>query len=156
MSLNPAPPQLHNGSLFLPSFFLVNLSKGYNFNGFFKEPYQLSLILSFFFFFLFCSALIAALISFFCPFPVPWKDCCCMLNCSVMSNSFNPMDYSLPGSSVGGVGFSRQEYCSGFPFPPPGDLSHPLEPTLHADSLSAEPSGKPMERLNTSKSQTKL
>ena len=109
-----------------------------------------------FFFFLFCSALISALISFFCPFPVPWKDCCCMLNCSVMSNSFNPMDYSLPGSSVGGVGFSRQEYCSGLPFPPPGDLSHPLEPTLHADSLSAEPSGKPMERLNTSKSQTKL
>ena len=49
MSLNPAPPQLHIGSLFLPSFFLVNLSKGYNFNGFLKEPYQLSLILSFFF-----------------------------------------------------------------------------------------------------------
>ena len=155
MSLNPAPPQLHIGSLFLPSFFLVNLSKGYNFNGFLKEPYQLSLILSFFFF---CFAVhwLLLLYHYFRTFPVPWKDYCCMLNCSVMSNSFNPMDYSLPGSSVGGVGFSRQEYCSGLPFPPPEDLSHPLEPALHADSLSAEPSGKPMERLNTSKSQTKL
>ena len=28
------------------------------------------------------------------------------------------------------MGFSRQEYWSGFPFPPPGDLLHPgIEPT---------------------------
>ena len=28
------------------------------------------------------------------------------------------------------MGFSRQEYCSGLPFPPPGDLSDPgIEPT---------------------------
>ena len=32
----------------------------------------------------------------------------------------NPMDYSPPGSSV--MGFSRQEYWSGLPFPSPGDL----------------------------------
>ena len=32
----------------------------------------------------------------------------------------DPMDYSLPGSSV--HGFSRQEYWSGQPFPFPGDL----------------------------------
>ena len=30
---------------------------------------------------------------------------------------------SLSGSSV--CGFSRQEYCSGLPFPPPGDLPNP-------------------------------
>ena len=30
---------------------------------------------------------------------------------------------SLPGSSV--MGFSRQEYWSGLPFPPPGDLPDP-------------------------------
>ena len=30
---------------------------------------------------------------------------------------------SPPGSSV--CGFSRQEYCSGLPFPPPGDLPNP-------------------------------
>ena len=35
------------------------------------------------------------------------------------------------------MGFSRQEYWSGLPFPSPGDLSHPgiepRSPTLHAD-----------------------
>ena len=35
----------------------------------------------------------------------------------------NPMDCSPPGSSV--HGFSRREYWSGVPFPPPGDLPHP-------------------------------
>ena len=39
----------------------------------------------------------------------------------------DPMDCSLPGSSV--HGFSRQEYWSGLPYPPPGDLSNPgIEP----------------------------
>ena len=32
----------------------------------------------------------------------------------------NPMDCSLPGSPS--IEFSRQEYCSGLPFPPPDDL----------------------------------
>ena len=57
----------------------------------------------------------------------------------------DPMDYSLPGSSI--RGFSRQEYWSGLPFPSP-DLPHagiePGSPTLQADSLSSEPSGKPL------------
>ena len=31
------------------------------------------------------------------------------------------------------MGFSRQEYCSGLPFPPPGDLSNPgVELETHA------------------------
>ena len=33
------------------------------------------------------------------------------------------MDYSLPGPSV--LGFPRQEYCNGLPFPSPGDLPDP-------------------------------
>jgi len=33
------------------------------------------------------------------------------------------MDYRPPGSSV--VGFSRQKYWSGLPFPSPGDLPNP-------------------------------
>ena len=45
------------------------------------------------------------------------------------------------------MGFSRQEYWSGLPCPPPGDLLDPgIEPrssTLQADSLPAEPQGKP-------------
>ena len=43
--------------------------------------------------------------------------------------------------------FSRQEYWSGFPLPPSGDLPNPgiepESPALQADSLLAEPSGKP-------------
>ena len=35
----------------------------------------------------------------------------------------NPMDCSQPGSSA--MGFSRQEYRSGLPCPPPGDLPDP-------------------------------
>ena len=47
-------------------------------------------------------------------------QCVCMLSCSIVSNSCNPMGCSLPSSSVGGI--SRQEYCSGLPCSPPGDL----------------------------------
>ena len=57
----------------------------------------------------------------------------------------NPMDYSPPGSSVHGI--LQQEYWSGLPCPPPGDLPNsgiePRSPTLQADSLPAEPQGKP-------------
>ena len=42
---------------------------------------------------------------------------------------------------------SRPEYWSGRPFPPPGDLPNPgiepRSPALQADSLPAEPQGKP-------------
>ena len=44
------------------------------------------------------------------------------------------------------MGFSRQEYWSGLPFPSPGDLSgpgiEPRSPTLQADALPSEPPGK--------------
>ena len=44
------------------------------------------------------------------------------------------------------MGFSRQEYWSGLPFPTPGDLPNPVikpgSPALHADSLPSEPLGK--------------
>ena len=43
--------------------------------------------------------------------------------------------------------FSRPEYWSVLPFPSPGDLPNPgiepRSPTLQADSLPAEPPGKP-------------
>ena len=45
------------------------------------------------------------------------------------------------------MGFSRQEYWSGLPFPSPGDLPDPgIEhgsPTLHEDSFPSQPPGKP-------------
>ena len=40
------------------------------------------------------------------------------------------------------MGFSRQEYCSGFPFPSPGDLPNPgikpRSPALQADALPSD------------------
>ena len=82
----------------------------------------------------------------------PWKDTylfsqvgemkCAVLSRSVVSDS----DCSPPGSSVH-RGFSRQEYFSGLPCPPPGDLPNPgirpRSPALQVDSLPAEPPGKP-------------
>ena len=47
--------------------------------------------------------------------------------CSVVSDSVTPwtVAYQVPPS----MGFSRQEYWSGLPFPSPGDLLHPgIEP----------------------------
>ena len=45
------------------------------------------------------------------------------------------------------MGFSRQEYWSGLPFPSAGDLLdsgiEPGSPTLQADALLSEPPGKP-------------
>ena len=50
--------------------------------------------------------------------------------------------YQAPPS----MGFSRQEYWSGVPLPPPGDLPDPgIElgsPAFQADALTAEPPGK--------------
>ena len=44
------------------------------------------------------------------------------------------------------MGFSRQEYWSGLPFPSPGDLPDPgikpRSPALQADALPSEPPGK--------------
>jgi len=46
------------------------------------------------------------------------------------------------------MGFSRQEYWSGLPFPSPGDLPdprfEPRSPALQADALPSEPPGKPL------------
>ena len=50
------------------------------------------------------------------------------------------------------MGFSRQEYWSGLPFPSSGDLPDtgikPRSPTLQGDSLSSEPPGKPQNLLS--------
>ena len=44
------------------------------------------------------------------------------------------------------MGFSRQEYWSGLPFPSPGDLPKPgikpRSPALQTDSLQTKPPGK--------------
>ena len=52
------------------------------------------------------------------------------------------------------MGFSRQEYWSGLPFPPPGDCHisgiqpvSPVSPALQVDSLPLPPSGKSLNLL---------
>ena len=66
-------------------------------------------------------------------------------SCSVMSDSCDPMDWTRQAPLS--VGFSRQEYWCGLPFPSPGDLPNPgikpRSPALQADSLPSEPPGKP-------------
>ena len=61
----------------------------------------------------------------------------------------NPVDYQAPPS----LGFSRQEYWSGLPFPSPRDLPdpgiEPGSPTLQADALTSEPPGKPIQTAHT-------
>ena len=46
------------------------------------------------------------------------------------------------------MGFSGQEYWSGLPFPPSGDLTNPglkpRSPALEENSLPTEPSDKPL------------
>ena len=55
--------------------------------------------------------------------------------------------YHIPPS----MGFSRQEYWNGLPFPSPGDLPdsgiEPKYPALQADALLSEPPGKSMYKM---------
>ena len=64
----------------------------------------------------------------------------CWLSCSVVSDSLRPSSLLCPW------GFSRQEYWSGLPCPPPGDLPNPRReprsPALQGDSLLSEPPRK--------------
>ena len=56
------------------------------------------------------------------------------------------------------MGFSTQEYWSGLPFPPPGDLPDPgiepvslMSPALGGGFFATEPPGKPHGRLGKAK-----
>ena len=67
----------------------------------------------------------------------------CMLSHSVVSNSLQPhKDNPLS------MGFSRQEYWSGLPFPSPRDLPNPgikpASPALAGRFFTIEPLGKPI------------
>ena len=72
----------------------------------------------------------------------------------VLSHSFdltlcNPMDYIAHQAPLS-MGFSRQEYWSGLPFPPPGDLPDAgiepqslVSPAWAGGFFTIEPPGKP-------------
>ena len=60
--------------------------------------------------------------------------------CAQLCPTFlDPMDY-IASWAPASMGFPRQEYWSGLPFPSPGDLPHPgIKPRWQADSLLTVP-----------------
>ena len=74
--------------------------------------------------------------------------CACMLSHFSLFRFFVTL-WTVAHQAPRSMGFPRQEYWSGLPFPPPGDLpdpgterTSPASPALQADSLSTEPPGK--------------
>ena len=54
----------------------------------------------------------------------------CLQLCMTFCDSMWVTVCNSPHSSVHGIGFPRQKYWSGLPFPPPGDLPNPgIKPT---------------------------
>ena len=79
--------------------------------------------------------------------PLPGNALLC---CSTAAESLSRVQFFLTPWTVAHqaslfMEFSRQEYWSGFPFPPPGDLPkpgiEPRSPALQVDSLLSEPPG---------------
>ena len=70
-----------------------------------------------------------------------------LFSCSVVSNSVTPRTgaHQAPLS----LGFPRQEYWSGLPFPSPGDLPdpgiEPMFPVPQCGFFTTEPPGKPSQ-----------
>ena len=66
--------------------------------------------------------------------------------CSLWKSLSRVQVFATPWT-IQSIELSRPEYWSGLPFPPPGGLPNPgtelMSPTLHADSLPAEPQRKP-------------
>ena len=73
------------------------------------------------------------------------REDACMCVCSIVSNFATP--WTVVHHAPLSRGFSRQEYWSGLPFPPPGDLPGPgIEPAsaaLVAGFFTTKPPGKP-------------
>ena len=75
---------------------------------------------------------------------------CAVLSCSALFDSATPWNAACQAPLS--MGFSRQEYWSGLPFPPPGDLPNPeieltssAPPALAGRFFTTEPHGKPLD-----------
>ena len=75
-------------------------------------------------------------------------DACCVCACSVMSDSFL-IPWTAACQTPLSMGFPRQEYWSGLPFPSPGDLPdsgiESASPALGGGFFTTEPPGKSMD-----------
>ena len=73
----------------------------------------------------------------------------CVLSRSVVSNSVSP--WTVAHQAPLSIGFSRQEYWSGLPFPSPEDLPdpgiEPGSPALQAHSLLYELQGNSLNNV---------
>ena len=80
---------------------------------------------------------------------IPFISQCTVLVTQSCPTLCDPTDHIALQTPLS-MGFSRQEYWSGLPFPSPRDLpnsgSEPWSPALQADSLLTEPPGKPISQ----------
>ena len=83
------------------------------------------------------------------------SEACVCACCSAVSDSLQ-FPWTVYHQAPLSMGVSRQEYWSGLPFPPPGDLPDPMiqlrslvSPALQADSLPAEPLRKSMLSIDS-------
>ena len=85
----------------------------------------------------------------YCNDSITYNFCYCLV-AKLCLALCNPMDYSPPVSLS--MGFPRQEYWSGMPFPSPGDLPYtgiePASLVLAGRFFITEPPGKPITYNN--------
>ena len=78
------------------------------------------------------------------------KEVCAVLSCFSRVQLF-VTPWTVVRQAPLSMRFSRQEYWSGKPFPPPGDLPNPGiqlgSPALQADSLPTKPPGKHINKI---------
>ena len=76
--------------------------------------------------------------------PCKWKSLSCV--------RLFPTPQTIAHQAPLSMGFFRQEYWSGLPFPFPGELTDPGikpgSPVIWADALQSEPPGKPLYALS--------
>ena len=87
---------------------------------------------------------------------------CCMLSCS-NHVQHSAIPWTVAHQAPLSMGFSRQEYRSGLPCPPPGDLPDPeikptslMPPAWQGDSLPLMPPRKPDDMLHFKKTSLAL
>ena len=75
-----------------------------------------------------------------------YKSCCCLV--AILYPTLGT-PWTVARQAPLSMGFSRREYWSGLPCPPPGDLSHPgiepvslTSPALAGGFFTADPVGK--------------
>ena len=75
-----------------------------------------------------------------------------LFSCEVVSDFF-AIAWTVAHLALLSMGFPRQEYWSGLPFPSPGDLPdpgiEPVSPALADGFFPTEPPGKPLLSINT-------